>query len=272
MSSNRPETATENPVALDEPRPRPADEEGSPDDRPGRARWLVGLAGLLAGLSAFGIGEATYKLIPAQKLTYYAFGSKVISATAATQGVADVRNGAMAFGVLGLCLGGCLGVAGGLARRSATSAAGAGLLGSILGAALAAGVAWATLGTLLDAQVVHLDYELPIAIAMHGLPWGLAGAAAGLAFAVGLGRRPRLGLAALAGFLGAALGAVAFDLLGAALFPFADTLGPISTTWPSRLLARLLVCLAAAAAVILSPIGPRRSEAARQPQAVTPQP
>jgi hypothetical protein len=272
VSPRGPDASPEGLVAGPSTRAGPAAIDEPPDGRPGRVRWLVGPAGLLAGLSAFGIGEATYKWIPAQKLTYHAFGSKVISATAATQAVADVRNGALAFGVLGLCLGGCLGVAGGLARRSKVAAAGAGLLGSIVGAALAAGVAWATLGTLLDAQIVHLDYELPIGMAMHGLPWGLAGAAAGLAFAVGLGRWPRPGVAPLAGFLGAVLGAVAFDLLGAALFPFADTLGPISTTWPSRLMARLLVGLATAAALILSPIGPRPSHAARQPHSVTPQP
>ena len=31
-----------------------------------RARWLVALAGLVAGLAAFGIGEATYKVIAAK--------------------------------------------------------------------------------------------------------------------------------------------------------------------------------------------------------------
>ena len=59
--------------------------------------------------------------------------------------MADVRNGALAFGVLGLCLGGGLGIAGGLSQASAAAAASAGLLGSILGAAWAAGVSFATL-------------------------------------------------------------------------------------------------------------------------------
>ena len=68
----------------------------------------------------------------------------------------------------------------------------------------------------------------------------------------------------MAGFIGAVLGAIAFDLVGAGLFSQAETGEPISTTWASRLTARLLVALATAAGVILilpaaHPVGePRR--------------
>ena len=87
-----------------------------------------------------------------------------------------------------------------------------------------------------------------------GLRCSLVGTAggAGLAFAVGLGQRGRLGQAVAAGFLGAVLGAVAFECSGAAFFPLARTGELISETWPSRLLARLLVTLGAAVAVALS--------------------
>jgi hypothetical protein len=85
---------------------------------------------------------------------------------------------------------------------------------------------------------------------MHGLIWGLAGAVAGLAFAIGLGQ-PRLGgRLVLAGFAGAALGAIASESIGAGFFPFAETDEPISETWPTRLMARLLVAVGAAVGII----------------------
>ena len=88
-------------------------------------------------------------------------------------------------------------------------------------------------------------------MAMHGLTWGLAGLAGGLAFAVGLGQ-PRLLLrVTLAGLAGGMLGAVAFDAVGAYLFPLAETGDPVSATWPSRLVARLWVTAATAACVIM---------------------
>ena len=71
--------------------------------------------------------------------------------------------------------------------------------------------------------------------------WGLTAAPAGLAFALGLGERRLWGRALAAAVVGAVLGAVVFELIGGAIFPLADTVKPISTTWPSRLLARLLV-------------------------------
>jgi hypothetical protein len=225
---------------------------GAPAGAPlGRARRFAGLAGLLAGLAAFALGEAAYKRIPVQQLTFNTMGTMVTAATPATSAVAEVRNAALAFGLLGLCLGGCLGLAGGWARGSATAAVTAGLLGAILGAAVPAGVSLATLQAFADARARALDYDIPLSMLMHGAIWGLIGGISGLAFAIGTGRRGRLVRAALAGFVGAVLGAVLFDLVGAVVFPRADTGDPVSTTWPSRLTARLLVALATAAGLIV---------------------
>jgi hypothetical protein len=94
----------------------------------------------------------------------------------------------------------------------------------------------------------------------------LLGALAGLAFAVGLGERPLWVRALTAGFIGALVGAVAFELIGAVAFPGAKTDDPISRTWATRLMARLLVTAATAAALTLvlpvrsgEPSGPRRA-------------
>jgi len=98
---------------------------------------------------------------------------------------------------------------------------------------------------------VYPEYDLILSMIMHGSIWGLTGATAGLAFAVGLGEQKLYGRTLAAGFAGAVLGAIVFDLIGVVLFPLGSTGQPISTTWPTRLMARLLVTLATAAVVIL---------------------
>jgi hypothetical protein len=216
-----------------------------------RARFWVALAGLLAGVVAFGVGEMIHELIPAQKVEVHVPGRVVMAPSVETTNVADARNGALTFGVLGLCLAGFLGIAGGVAQRSASATVGAGLSGSILGLVGGAGVSGALLPFFFKMQPAYQEYELLLSMIMHGSIWGLTGAAAGLAFALGLGETRLCGRALAAGFLGALLGTVAFELIGAMLFPFANTGWPISTTWTTRLIARLLVCVATAAGVIL---------------------
>jgi hypothetical protein len=217
----------------------------------GRARWLAVLGGLSAGLLAFAIGEATHEIIPTQKMEQDLMGTKIRVATRATSSVAAARNGAVGFGILGACLGGCLGMAGGLSRRSPAGMAGGGVLGAVLGMALGAGVSWAALPRFIAARQDYIEYDLIISLAMHVSICGLVGAAAGLAFAVGLGKPRLCGRILAAGLLGAAIGAVAFEMIGAAAFPVAETDEPISKTWLTRLLARILVSLATAVSVVL---------------------
>ncbi len=271
MRSNQPDAvAKESAPGTDHPGPVVGTTDGTAD-RLNRARWLVALAGLVAGLAAFGIGEATYKIIPARRIMLNTMGTIAPAVTAEHQTAADVRNAALAFAVLGGCLGGCLGLAGGLARRSGGAAAAAGLLGLLLAAGLAGGVSLGTLKTFGDARVIYSDYDMPLSMAMHGLIWGLSGAAAGLAFGVGMGRRRLLATAPAAGFAGAVLGAIAFDLIGAGLFPMADTGDPVSITWASRLTARLLVALATAAVIILVLPAGQRSPSSTRVEPATPQ-
>jgi hypothetical protein len=239
--------------------------QGASEERLGRTRGLLAVGGLLAGLLAFGVGEAVYDLVPAKSVTQHALGLTKVSPTVATETVAAARNGALAFGVLGLFLGGCLGLAGGLARRSSFAVA-AGGLGSVLGFAAGVGASLALLPFCIASRIRYPDNELVISFLMHGAIWGLLGALAGLAFAVGLGERNLWVRALIAGFAGALVGAVAFDLIGAVAFSGARTDDPISRTWVTRLMARLLVTMATAGAVSLvlpvrsgEPSGPRRA-------------
>jgi hypothetical protein len=231
------------------------------DVRLNRARWLLVLAGLASGLLAFAVGEAIFDLIPAKKVEVPTMGQIVIAATVETSNVAAVRNGALTFGLLGICLGGCLGIAGGQARRSTSAAVIGGLVGSILGLCLAVGSSFALLPFFLKTLPNQPDYEVILSMIMHALIWGLTGAAAGVAFAVGFGEPRLIGRALAAGFAGAILGAIVFELIGAATFPLANTGQPISSTWQTRLLARLLVAGGTVACVILHLPRSRRGHA-----------
>jgi hypothetical protein len=238
--------------------------------RVGHARSLAALGALLAGLVAFGVGEAINNLIPPALVEQNISGNKVMLPDLETNIVASTRNGALAFGVLGLCLGGCLGLAGGQARRSTPASLTAALLGSVLGLALGACLSLALLPSLLRARYYYSEYDIAISLVMHGLIWGLLGASAGLAFAVGLGERRLVGRAFTAGLVGAVLGAVVYELIGAVFFPAADTDEPISESWPTRLLARLLVAGGTAAALVLLRPATQPLEAVYRPETPTP--
>jgi hypothetical protein len=218
-----------------------------------RARTLAMVGGLVAGLAAFGIGEATSDLIPAEPEQINFMGTMQWSVTKQSPRVLS-RVAAVGFGVLGACLGGSLGIAGGLARRpvSAAAPAAGGLLGAVLGAALGAGTSLALVPPLLDLYFGHKDMEILTGMFSHSVIWGPLGAAAGLAFAVGLGERRLIGRALVAGLAGALLGTVVFDFVGALAFPLAKTDALFSETWPTRLLARLIISLGTAAALALS--------------------
>jgi hypothetical protein len=225
-----------------------------------RARTLAMAGGIVAGLAAFGIGEATSDLIPAEPMQYNFMGQMRWTVTKDSPRVLS-RVAALGFGVLGACLGGSLGIAGGLARRPASAVApsAGGLLGTVLGATLGAGTSLALVPLLLELYFGHKEMEILTGTFSHSVIWGPLGAAAGLAFAVGLGERRLIGRALVAGLAGALLGTLAFDLVGALAFPLAKTDTLFSLTWPTRLMARLMVTLGTAAAMALS-LPPTRQE------------
>ena len=91
--------------------------------------------------------------------------------------------------------------------------------------------------------------------------WAAVGAAGGMAFGIGVGGRDRILRAAVGGLVGAALGAVAFELIGAVFFPMAETPKPVSESMVTRLLARLLVAVPAAGFAAVMAFGQPRQKA-----------
>src|SRR5205823_4510487 len=88
---------------------------------------------------------------------------------------------------------------------------------------------------------------------IHGGLWCGLGGAAGLAYALGRrGLKPGPLLeGALGGLIGAAIGTVFYELIGAMCFPLSRTTSPFSATAPTRLLARLSVAVFAALGAVV---------------------
>jgi hypothetical protein len=217
-------------------------------------------AGLVAGFASWGIGEVTHGRLAPPDLVNVASpsgGGLPASQVQKLEGAkrsAQMLDAALVFGSLGAALGLTLGWAGGSARRSARSAWKAAVVGFLLGGA-AGGT---SIGAVLPVYFRTFDpdkNELILGLVFHLLISAAAGAAGGAAFGVGLGDRRRGARAVLGGLLGAAAGALVYQVVGAIAFPLDGTSKPISATWVTRLFARLAVAILAAAGTAMGAFG-----------------
>jgi hypothetical protein len=254
---------------------RPADETNPQDkfvaggQNPGsRTRsigWLAIFGGVVSGLLAFALGELLHQRIPTELVPRDLMGTKIMVPSPETLNVAATKNAALAFGALGLCLAGSLGIVGGLARRQGSSLLRGGLVGVVLGLAVGAGASLGLIPLSLEAQLDYPELDLILSLTTHAAIWGLLGASAGLALATGFGEKRLIVPAFMAGLAGGILGAVVFELIGGTFFGLAETGKPISATWLTRVLARLLVSLGTAIGVVtVLPKEPEVRETARQ--------
>jgi hypothetical protein len=250
------------PTSSEPPSPESsADSRDTTNDAPttascgGRLWALVVGASIVAGLAAWLGGEASLNRI---KPYSHAANSRglVLNLTGRREiAAADAKNAGVAFTLLGASLGAALGVAGGLVRHSGRAAAKAALFGLIAGAAATAVISLAILPAYNAYKAKHPDEasrDLILPLLVHVSIWSPIGAVGGWAFAVGLGARARLARIALGGLAGAALGATAYELIGAAAFPSAQTTQFVSATRETRLFARLIVTVLAAAGAALA--------------------
>jgi hypothetical protein len=249
MQSSDPETAS-------------APGDGSPVTSPGQTAsgpvhlgrlWPLALAaGLGAGVMAEAAGEAAYGFFrPAIVATPLTGGSIVDTANNATKVAAEIKNSALASALLGAAMGLTMGLAGGLARGDRRAGVRAGLVGLSLGAIAGAGTGLPLAWVYYKNQRAIVD-DLFQPMLLHGGTWGAVGAVGGLAFGLGLGGRASAVRTVLGGLLGAALGTVLFELVGAVLFPLARTVQPLALSWDARMLARLSVATLAAVGAALA--------------------
>jgi hypothetical protein len=136
----------------------------------------------------------------------------------------------------------------------------AGLAGAVLGILGGVGASWVLLPIFYQYQS-PISGDLILPLLTHGGVWSVVGAAGGLALGLGLGSLGRALRAGLGGLLGAAVGAIAFEAVGAFAFPNDETDQPISKTWVTRLIVRLLIAIPAAAGAALAvQTGPRAKQ------------
>ncbi len=232
----------------------------APLPRGGRL-WSVTLAaGVLAGLVAWLGGEACRHLIPPTQRAVNVKGMTLNAVDRRSAAAADAWNGTLAFAILGAALGAGLGAAGGIARgggRLSLPAAGIGLVAGALGVAAVSAILLPTYNGYKQRQPDAASQDLVLPLLVHLATWSTAGALGGLAFGRAWGQPRVVGRAVRGGLVGAAMGTVVFDLVGAAAFPEADTTKFLAATWMTRLFARLAVALLAAAGVAYS-VGARR--------------
>jgi hypothetical protein len=225
-----------------------------------RLWWAVILAAVTAASGAWLLGESGVVKAVAANAAVPTMGTILMAPTAVTTRAAEVKNTVRVFGVFGALLGLFLGLAGGWSRGNARITWAAAVFGAIAGGVTGA------VGPLVAVPVYHRWQaegadELIYSMAMHSAFLILPAAAAGLAFAIGLGNNKRLAHAALGGAFGALVGAVVYDLTGAFALPFANTSYPLATTAAARFVALIIPAIAIAAGAASTTRERRRAKA-----------
>jgi hypothetical protein len=219
---------------------------------PGRLAAVTLAAGVVAGVAAWLAGEVSLNTFVPPSRTVNVMGQNIKKVEFLDQSAADYKNALVAFAWLGGLLAVGMGLAGGLARNSRLGGLGAAALGLVLGVSAALVASWTFLPIYfraLDRSKEELSRDLTIPLLTHAGIWSACGLAAGIALGIGMGGGwPRIAKAALGGLVGAAIGAAAYEMIGAFAFGSRDhTTSPVSWSLPPRLLARLLVATFAAA-------------------------
>lgn len=220
--------------------------------------WSI-TAGLLAGLLTWGGGEIVWERVRSSQTPRIIPFPTAADRDRVIGG--QVQSTATSFIQQGAILGMVLGAAGGLARRSTRAMLMAAMAGGWLGAAAAAGAAFGILPVYYRG-IEPEDSALGIPMLTHGVIWGATGAAAGLAFGLGIGGRGRWVRCALGGLVGGVAATMVYDPVGAIAFPLDKTSQPVSATVVTRLIAHLAVGLLSAVGAVMAgeaEAGPRPS-------------
>jgi hypothetical protein len=205
----------------------------------------------IAGAAAWLGGERAHQLFkPSEESSSQRFDFRALNRELSLSGT---RNAAVAFGLLGACLGLALSLTPGSSRRSTVRRLGSSLLGLLAGGT--AGVA----GSYLVIPF-HYEYKDPSgteigqSVLTHGMIWGLVGLGAGVAYGISRSRPTRLTVfrSAQGGLIGALIGTVLYELIGGLAFPLARTTDAISASAWTRLLACMAIALGTAVGILMS--------------------
>ena len=114
-----------------------------------------------------------------------------------------------------------------------------------------------------DPDAASRDLLFPVLV--QAAIWSCAGAAGGLAYAIGRGERCLWPRAVSGGLSGAVVAAAVYELIGVMAFPDSGIAQFVSWTWPTRLFARLAFGILAAAGIALAIAPPREDQPAPAP-------
>jgi len=213
-------------------------------------------AGVLAGSLGWLLGEPIHARFAPPKFVNTASSSGGFLAPAEVYKLdmakqrAQIFDAALVFGAFGMSLGLALGLAGTQARRIGRAAWKPAVFGLVLGGI--EGAVATALALSVYYQVHNPDTnDLIAGLLTHVVISAAIGAAGGAAFGLGIGDRGTLKRAAVGGLLGACAGALAYQILGAVVFPLDEISSPISVTWHTRLVGRLAVTVLASAGAAL---------------------
>jgi hypothetical protein len=213
------------------------------------------VAGIAAGLASWLAGEFAKEIYqPRMVEVGFGMGVTLTMATAATQNQADFQNATLVFTLAGGIIGLALGLAGGVAGRSVARGLVVGLVALVVGG-LVGGVASLALVPLFFRHYVPDPSDLLSPILIHSGIWSAIGAAAGMGFAIGMGRARRIPAAVGGACLGAILATVVFHLVSDVLFPDSGSSRAIAGSALVRLLAILAPTVMVAAGAARGALG-----------------
>lgn len=255
------------PGSAPETRETQAPESAGATPSPGRlAPFALALA-LLAGFVSYGVGESLRTTFRPPSRLVTTMGMTFDLPTFEDQIAADRKNATLVYAALGGSIALALGLAGGLARGSIRDGAIAAAIGLVLGIWAGAAAALAFLPIyyhqMIEAQE-ELSHDLVMPLLVHAGVWAPCGLVAGFALAIGLRSRRMIAPAMVAGLLGGLMGAFAYEVLGATIFPDGKTSQPLAVAWGARLLANLAV---ASLVALVATLGATSTPRAKRPVA-----
>jgi hypothetical protein len=215
------------------------------------------VAAVTAGVLAWIVGESSLLWVEAKKVPMVTMGQHHESPTAATRNAAAIATAGRLHAAFGAILGLALGVSAGTGLRRAQ----AGAIGAVLGAASGYAASLVDIPLFLRHRDTFSSEIIPSMLLHCGI-WGSIGAASSVGWWFGAsGGKWTIVRVVAGGLIGAVLGAVVFDMLGAAFFvgdETGDALSTPDTTATPRLLARSLVSTLTGVGIVVAwSAGPR---------------
>jgi hypothetical protein len=190
---------------------------------------------------SFLAGEWTYELFRPRLFRVEEPGLISMRSTPESEHAAELKNSALAYAIVGSIASLAMGLAGGFAGRSPGRGAMVGLGAQACGS-LVGSVAALALFPLVNRRLVEgtLDFIWPLAI--NAAVLSAIGAVAGLAFAIGIGRKCVLIDATIAAGIGAFLAAILVRLSEVCLLPESGHVDLVARWSVLRFLGTIIPC------------------------------